>query len=152
MFTGAQVALQTAALALASDCHSIVFTPGYQSTVEAPAHAGGRLTRIQLRAANGWQVDPAEVEAALEEDTRYLVINQPHNPFGTLMPPAAQAELVALAARRGLVILSDEVYRLLEHDPADRLPAMCDAYAKGISCVTMSKVPVPLLMLRRRWR
>ena len=30
VFPGAQVALQTAAVALAADCHSIVFTPGYQ--------------------------------------------------------------------------------------------------------------------------
>ena len=38
-----------------------------------------------------------------------------------------------------MYILSDEVYRLLEHDPADRLPPMADAYSKGISCVTLSK-------------
>ena len=31
------------------------------------------------------------------------------------------------------------VYRLLEHDSADRLPAMADAYRRGISCVTLSK-------------
>ena len=40
VFAGAQVALQTAAFALAGDCHTIVFTPGYQSTVEAARHAG----------------------------------------------------------------------------------------------------------------
>jgi hypothetical protein len=31
------------------------------------------------------------------------------------------------------------VYRLLEHDSQDRLPAMADAYHKGISLVTLSK-------------
>ena len=39
----------------------------------------------------------------------------------------------------GIYILSDEVYRLLEHDPEDRLPAMADAYCRGISTVTVSK-------------
>jgi aspartate/methionine/tyrosine aminotransferase len=53
-----QVALQTAAFALAAGCHSIVFTPGYQSTVEAPLHAGGRVTALALRAEDGWQIDP----------------------------------------------------------------------------------------------
>ena len=46
VFAGAQVALQTAAFALARGCHSIVFTPGYQSTVEAAAHAGGSVTQL----------------------------------------------------------------------------------------------------------
>ena len=32
------------------------------------------------------------------------------------MAPALQRELVAIAAERGMYVLSDEVYRLLEHD------------------------------------
>lgn len=140
VFPGAQVALQTAAFALAADCHSIVFTPGYQSTVEAATHAGSDVTQIQLRANNGWQIDLDEVEAAIVPGrTRYMVINEPYNPAGTLMKKELQAELVALAARHGIYIMSDEVYRFLEHDPVDRLPAMVDIYDKGISAVTLSK-------------
>jgi len=140
VFAGGQVALQTAAFALAKNCHSITFTPGYQSTVESPAHAGGKITQIRLRAENGWQIDPAEVRAAIRNDTRYMVVNQPYNPAGTLMGPELQAELIALADAHDIRILSDEVYRLLEHDPRDRIPAMADAYPRGgISVVTMSK-------------
>ena len=126
VFTGAQVALQTAALALAADSHTIVFIPGYQSTVEAAVHAGGEVTKLRLRPENGWQIDPAEVKAALRPNTRYMVINEPYNPAGTLMAPQLQAELVAIAAAHGIRIMSDEVYRLLEHDEGDRLPAMAD--------------------------
>jgi aspartate/methionine/tyrosine aminotransferase len=43
------------------------------------------------------------------------------------------------AEAHGIVILSDEVYRLLEHDAQDRLPAMADVYARGISAVTVRK-------------
>jgi aspartate/methionine/tyrosine aminotransferase len=139
VFTGAQVALQTAAFALASDCHTIVFTPGYQSTVESSTHAGGDATRIELKAANGWQIDPEDVKAAIRANTRYMVLNEPYNPAGTLMSKALQAQLVEIADAHGIRILCDEVYRLLEHDPLHRLPAMCDAYPQGISVVTMSK-------------
>ena len=41
---------------------------------------------------------------------------KPYNPTGSLMAPALQRELVAIAAERGMYVLSDEVYRLLEHD------------------------------------
>ena len=44
-----------------------------------------------------------------------------------------------MAKRNGIYILSDEVYRLLEHDPKNRLPAMADAYELGLSAVTLSK-------------
>merc|ERR1740124_1929525 len=54
VFTGAQVALQTAALALTDpSVHTIVFTPGYQSVQETPAHAGSQVTKITLTAKNG---------------------------------------------------------------------------------------------------
>lgn len=139
VFAGAQVALQTAAFALSTDCHSIVFSPGYQSTVEAPAHAGSQVTVIQLKAANGWQVDPREVEAAIQDNTRYIVVNEPYNPAGTLMSHRVQLQLKEIAERRGIYVLSDEVYRLLEHEPKDRLPAMADLYYRGISLVTISK-------------
>lgn len=139
VFAGAQVALQTAAIALASDCHSIVFSPGYQSTVEAPGHAGSDVTKIQLRAANNWQIQSADVLAALRADTGYMVLNEPYNPAGSLMSREKQKEIKEIAEARGIYILSDEVYRLLEHDPADRLPAMADIYSRGISAVTLSK-------------
>jgi len=37
------------------------------------------------------------------------------------------------------VLFSDEVYRELEHDPADRLPAACDLYERAVSLGSVSK-------------
>ena len=68
-----------------------------------------------------------------------MVINEPFNPAGTLMSHALQQQLATIAEAHGIYILSDEVYRLLEHNPDDRLPAMADLYCKGISAVTLSK-------------
>jgi DNA-binding transcriptional MocR family regulator len=115
VFTGAQVALQTAAFALASDCHSITFAPGYQSVVEAPIHAGGEVTVIQLKASNGWQIDLKQVQEAIRDNTRYMVINQPYNPAGTLMSPDVHAQLIAMAESRGIRILSGKAH---EQEPA----------------------------------
>lgn len=140
VFPGAQVALQTAARVLAnSSSHSITFTPGYQSVLEGPSHAGGSVTKISLKAENGWQIDPEEVMAAIRPNTKYIVINEPYNPAGTLMKPKVQLALKNIASDHGIYIMCDEVYRLLEHNPDDRLPAMADFYEKGLSCVTLSK-------------
>ncbi|KAL7576947.1 hypothetical protein ACA910_006704 [Epithemia clementina (nom. ined.)] len=167
---GAQVALQTAALAILAQarrradddnnnnnkdndenendpstvatpkCHSIVFTPGYQSTIEAPLQAGSRITKVQRHASNQWQIKVQDVRDAIQEDTKLILLNEPYNPAGTLMSRETQQELVALADEHDIIMLCDEVYRFLEHDPStDRIPAMADAYRQGISVVTLSK-------------
>ena len=118
-------------------CHSIVFTPAYQSVQQAPFHAGSEITKIRLDPDSGWQIDPDQVEAAIKPNTKYMVFNEPFNPAGTLMSHKSQARLKELAETNGIYILSDEVYRLLEHDEKDRLPAMADFYDKGISAVTL---------------
>jgi aspartate/methionine/tyrosine aminotransferase len=141
VFAGGQVAIQTAAQAFARNCHSIVFTPGYQSTIESPEWAKDNMgvTQIRRRASNDWQIDLEQVRAAIRPDTKYMIINEPYNPGGIVMKQCLQKELVELCEEHGIVILSDEVYRLLEHNSEDRIPAIAEAYHKGISCVTMSK-------------
>ncbi len=140
VFPGAQIALQTAASALLhGQSHSIVFTPGYQSVQEAPAHAGSQVTKIRLLPEDGWQIDPKKVKAAIKHNTKYIVINEPYNPAGTLMGHKLQEQLIKIAAENNIHVMSDEVYRLLEHDPKDRLPAMADFYANGLSACTLSK-------------
>ena len=59
--------------------------------------------------------------------TRLIVVNAPHNPTGMLPDRATFDGLVALAAEAGAHLVVDEVYRFLEFDPADRLPAGADA-------------------------
>ena len=140
IFSGGQVALQTAAYAvLDSNSHTIVFTPGYQSVQQAPEHASSEVTAIKLYPENQWKIDPDEVAAAIQSNTSYLVFNEPFNPAGTLMKKEVQQQLVDIARKNAITILSDEAYRLLEHNEKDRLPAMADMYEKGISACTMSK-------------
>ena len=140
VFAGGQAALQTAAIALLdNDSHSIVFTPGYQSVLHAPLHAGSQVTQVPLHPDQHWQIDPAAVEAAIQSNTRYMVINEPYNPAGTLMSRQLQQQLKDIAEKNAMYLLSDEAYRLLEHDVNDRLPPMADLYSKGLSACTLSK-------------
>lgn len=92
------------------------------------------------RAAPGsWAPDPDELPRLVRPATRLLVINSPHNPTGHHFDRPTFDAIVAFARRHGLVVLSDEVYRGLEYAAADRLPAMCDVYERGVSLGVMSK-------------
>ena len=118
--------------------HAIVQWPCYQSLFELPRAAGAEVSPWRADPAT-WAPDPDELPRLLRPETRLLVVNSPHNPTGYHFDREKFEAIVAFARLHGLVVLSDEVYRGLEYAPHDRLPAMCDAYERGVSLGVMSK-------------
>jgi aspartate/methionine/tyrosine aminotransferase len=119
--------------------HAIVTWPGYQSLYEVARAAGADITTLELHEADGWAIDPDRVRAALRPSTRLVVVNAPHNPTGMLPDEDTWRELAAVTAEAGATLLCDEVYRLLEHDEADRLPAGADLGDHVVSIGVLSK-------------
>ncbi len=131
------IAMQT--LLTAGD-HAIVISPAYQSLYEVARSTGCSVTPWTLQPGpTGWQLDLNRLESSITPRTRLLVLNFPHNPTGYMLPRSELDEVISFARRHNLVIFSDEMYRLMEYDPAQRLPAMCDAYEQGISLSGLSK-------------
>ena len=118
--------------------HAIVVVPNYQSA-ETIALEVCEVTGVALHEARNWQLDIAEVEAAIRPNTKLVSINFPHNPTGALMAHDDLAALVELCRKHDLTLFSDEVYRGVELDAADRMPQVADIYEKGISLNVMSK-------------
>jgi aspartate/methionine/tyrosine aminotransferase len=119
--------------------HVVVEAPCYGSAIEVARSTGAEVSLWLRRHEDGWAHDVDALERMLRPETKLIYVNTPHNPTGTQMSGAAFERLVEVARERSIVVLCDEVYRGLEHDPADRLPAACDAYARAISLGTVSK-------------
>jgi len=119
--------------------HAVVTWPGYQSLYEVGRAAGAVVTLHELHEEAGWDLDPERLIAALRPETRLVVVNAPHNPTGMLPTHEQWGRLTGELARRGIHLLSDEVYRFLELEPADRLTAGADAFERGVSLGVMSK-------------
>jgi aspartate/methionine/tyrosine aminotransferase len=119
--------------------HAVIVRPAYQSLAEVARAAGADVSRVDLREADGWRLDVSEVRAALRPNTRLILVNEPHNPTGSLSDRATFDGLAELAAESGACLIVDEVYRFLEFDPADRLPGAADALGTGVSIGVMSK-------------
>jgi aspartate/methionine/tyrosine aminotransferase len=125
---------------LSSGDHVVAVFPAYQSLYEIARSLGCRLTLWSLQAGeSGWRLDLNQLEDALRQPTRLLVLNFPHNPTGHLLTQGELQDILGLARRHGVTVLSDEMYRFLEPNPDLRLPAVCDVYEKGISLGGLSK-------------
>jgi aspartate/methionine/tyrosine aminotransferase len=120
--------------------HVVALAPAYQSLYEIASSIGCDLTFWHLRPAeSGWEADLDQLEKLISPRTRMLVLNFPNNPTGYLPSLAEFNAIIAIARKYGITIFTDEMYRLLEYQPGDRLPAICDAYEKGISLSGLSK-------------
>jgi aspartate/methionine/tyrosine aminotransferase len=140
VFSGAEEAIFLFTLSeLKAGDHLIVHWPCYQSLFEVAKGLGVDVSLWAAREENNWQLDMDELKRLVRPETRAVIVNTPHNPTGYLMPRSDFEELNRFAMERGLVLFCDEVYRELEYDPADRLPAACDVNPGAVSLGVMSK-------------
>jgi aspartate/methionine/tyrosine aminotransferase len=140
VFSGAEEAIFLFMLAaLNAGDHLIVHWPCYQSLFEVAKSIGAEVSLWEARAERGWALDLDELKRLVRPDTRAVIVNMPHNPTGYLMSRSDFEGLNRFTQERGLLLFCDEVYRELEYDPADRLPAACDMNPNAISLGVMSK-------------
>jgi aspartate/methionine/tyrosine aminotransferase len=123
---------------LDAESHAIVVTPNYQSAETLPLSICA-CSGVPLEEAQGWTLDLDRVAAAIRPQTRVMYINFPHNPTGKILERERFDALIELCRKHGIWLFSDEVYRLIERDPAKRLPQVADVYERGVSLNVLSK-------------
>jgi len=119
--------------------HVVVHAPYYQSLGEVARGIGAEVSQWRGVPERAWELDLEALKDLLTARTKVVVVNFPHNPTGFLPSPAFLSELSALSDRHGFVVFSDEVYRGLELDRSDRLPAFVDLNERAVSLGVMSK-------------
>lgn len=119
--------------------HVIVLTPCYQSLLEIPKHAGCTVTEVTLVEENDWRIDIDAIKAAVQPNTKCVVINFPHNPTGQVITQSELDALVRLCDHHGLWLFSDEVYRLLGQPSEPWAAPAATLYPKALSLGVMSK-------------
>jgi N-succinyldiaminopimelate aminotransferase len=99
----------------------IVLEPYYDSYVAMIQMAGGVRRAVTLRAPD-FRLDPEELRAAVTPRTRFLLLNSPHNPTGTVLTRDELRAVADLAVEHDLVVITDEVYEHLTFDDHQHIP------------------------------
>ncbi len=140
VFAGAEEAIYWLMRLLAGPGdHLVVTVPNYQAIETLPLANGADVTGVLLDPLDGWRLDVDAVRAALRPSTTAVVVNVPNNPTGALPDQATWRALAELCGEAGVRLVSDEVYRGIELDPARTLPQAADLLPAAVSVNVMSK-------------
>ena len=93
----------------------ILFTPAYDCYHPTVELFGGKTIPIQLNAPD-YRIDWEKVSNSINDRTKMIIINTPHNPSGTILSKSDMEMLQSLVVENGLYVISDEVYEHIIFD------------------------------------
>lgn len=117
----------------------LVVVPTYQQHYSIPKALGTNVNLLFLKEENKWLPNLKELESKLTRRTKLICLNNPNNPTGSVIPNEMLERIVEIAKNNNSWILSDEVYRGLNHTGNPYSKSVADIYEKGISVGSMSK-------------
>lgn len=100
---------------------------------------GLEVGRYRCGADTGFTPDFDSIEAAITPNTSLLVVNSPSNPAGVVFSPGTMRQLLEVAERHNLWLLSDETYDQLVLNGLHYSPATDDSDGRVISVFSFSK-------------
>ena len=113
--------------------------PTYQQHYSIPEAIGCNVKHYFLKEENNWLPDLEELDRVITNKTKLLCLNNPNNPTGSTIPDWMLEEIVKIAKKKSIWILSDEVYRGLNLIGKPYSKSIADLYECGISVGSMSK-------------
>lgn len=93
----------------------IIFAPAYDSYAPTVELAGGKPVWFDLEAPD-YKINWQHVQRLINQRTRLIIINTPHNPTGTVLSDEDMQQLEKLTKGTDIFILSDEVYEHIVFD------------------------------------
>ena len=117
----------------------IIPEPSYVSYVPCAVMAGGKAVTLDLKEENEFRLQPEELEKAITDRTKILVLPYPNNPTGAIMEKEDLERIADLIIKNDIYLISDEIYSELsykeKHVSIISLPGMRERtiYINGFS-------------------
>jgi aspartate/methionine/tyrosine aminotransferase len=99
----------------------IAFEPFYDSYPASATLAGATFVPIRLHPP-AWPLPIDSLQAAINSNTKVILLNTPHNPTGKVFSRPELESIAALAIKRDLLIITDEVYDRITFGDAAHIP------------------------------
>lgn len=108
----------------------IIFTPAYDCYEPAIELVGAKAVFVRLKEPE-YRINWEEVKKVINQRTKMIIINTPHNPTGSIMTGQDMLQLEKLLDNSNILVLSDEVYEHIifdgyEHQSVARFPKLAE--------------------------
>ncbi|MGX9934634.1 pyridoxal phosphate-dependent aminotransferase [Advenella kashmirensis] len=116
--TGAKQLIYTALAATLNDGDEVIIpTPFWVSYPDMVTLNGGTPVMLTSTAESGFKISAADLERAITDKTKWLLLNTPNNPSGSIYTAAQFREIAAVLERHPQVYLMiDEIYEHFSYD------------------------------------
>ncbi len=116
---GSKNVLLFAMLALVNPGDEVIYPdPGYPIYESIARFIGATCRPIRLKEENDFRFDLDEFRSLLSPRTRFVVLNSPHNPCGSMLERADIEGIAAAVRPTRAFVLSDEIYSRIVYEGA----------------------------------
>jgi len=115
----------------------IVIEPAWPAYKDCAMYAGVKVRTINTTLEENWEPSISQIEQTINSNTKMIALNYPNNPTGKILSKKLQGDIVNLAIKNDLYILSDEIYS--QYAYADWESVLCNNYEKSIVTQSFSK-------------
>lgn len=119
---GATEALYSSITAFVDPGDEVVMFEPFYDAHEADVRLAGGIPRYVTLHKPDFSFDEEEFKMQINENTKMIIINTPHNPTGKVFSKNELQFIADIALEEGLIVLSDEVYEFLTYDDARHIP------------------------------
>jgi len=135
--SGASEAADLVLTALLNEGDQILLpAPGYPLYAAILGKLGATASYYSLEEKNNWQPTVEQIASRVNERTKAIVLINPNNPTGAVIPDDTTLRILELASERQLLVIADEVYREL-----------CFTTSPTSASVFAEKMGLPLITL-----
>src|ERR1700727_3258010 len=122
---GGKPTLFFAILALIEEGDEVIYpNPGFPIYESMIHYVGGRAVPIQLREDRDFSLDVNELASLINDRTKLIILNSPHNPTGGVLPRKDIEQIAQAIGDRNIMVLSDEIYSRLLFDGGQHFSLM----------------------------
>lgn len=88
----------------------IVIEPAWPAYKDCALNSGIKVRTINTTFEDKWEPSLEQIKSTINSNTKMIVLNYPNNPTGKILNEKLQDDIVELAKKNNLYVLSDEIY------------------------------------------
>jgi len=88
----------------------IVIEPAWPAYKDCALNSGIKVRTINTTLEDKWEPSMEQINNTINSNTKMIVLNYPNNPTGKILPEKLQDEIIEIARKNKIYVLSDEIY------------------------------------------